>query len=452
MEEEIIKTGLLQKLWMNLCVLFVRSFYKKVEVYQAQQLDQQYPIILCANHSNALADAVLLQYCSTRLIHPVARSGLFNNLFIRPILSIWQAIPVYRRQDSADGQVDNHAMFKSVYDVLHQNQVIMIFPEGQSHSDTQIRPIKTGVARIILGYRLKYGQAPVVIPVGLNFSQTFRLRSNVFINFGNAIDINKNLSIDSDSDVKQLTTDIHEAMKQQVLEADAVEDIGLSQQVERFFALRHKKVNRRNLRQKFNSQKMFLNTKNYLMTHAPDRVNDFKRHLKQFNRICRQLGINDYNLNIRYDNKIILRFILRSLFTLLILLPLGVVGLVHSLLPYLLTRFLYPLMAPARDQRDTAKILVGSFLFLIYWLSQSTYVISNYSVVTAVLFCISILPTSLIALIIFHEQARIVDNLRVFYVLIKNRHLRRYLLKKRKQIEKELASLLRLAKKYRQIN
>jgi 1-acyl-sn-glycerol-3-phosphate acyltransferase len=42
-------------------------------------------IILCANHVNALADAVVLQAATTKAIRPLARSGLFDsNLFWIP--------------------------------------------------------------------------------------------------------------------------------------------------------------------------------------------------------------------------------------------------------------------------------------------------------------------------------------------------------------------------------
>ena len=452
MDESKIKSGVLQKIWMRLCELFVRSFYKRVEVHGAELLKQNQPIILCANHSNALADAVLLQYCSHKLIHPIARSGLFKNPLIKPILSIWQAIPVYRRQDTENGEVDNEAMFSKVFEMLHQNQVLMIFPEGQSHSDTRLREIKSGISRIVLGYREKYAATPLVIPVGLNFSQTFRLRSNVFINFGDGIDIENQLSINNESNVKQLTRTIHSAMKNQVLEADAVDDLGFAQQFERFFALRHKKFKKRNLRQKFNSQKMFLRVKDYLSERAPDKVNDFKRHVRQFNRLCLRLGINDYNLKIRYDSSTIRNFVVRSLLTVLILLPLGVIGLIHSLVPFLLTRLGYPVFIRGRDQRDTAKILLGSFLFPLFWGIQSWYVANQYSSTITAVYILSIIPTSLLALVIFYEQVRILDNLRVFFILIKQKHLRRHLLRKRKQIETELASLLKLAKKYRQLD
>lgn len=441
--------GVTQTLWINLCRFFVRAFYRKVEIHNADQLKEKRAMILCANHSNALADAVLLQYCSRHLIHPIARSGLFKNIFMRIILNIWQAIPVYRRQDSPDGTVDNDAMFNKVFEILHTNEIIMIFPEGQSHSDSQLRDIRSGISRIALGYKNRYRQPPVILPVGLNFSGNNYFRSNVFINIGEPLEISDELTIDNDADVRQLTEQVRSAMKEMIIEADKKDDLVFAEQVARFFSLRHKSLRKQNLRQKYNSQKMLLTVKNLLVDIVPDKLAHFRRHLLQFNRLCRRLGINDYNLNISYNSRTVFRFILRSILVITLMLPLGIIGFMHSFIPYLLTRAVANKFAATEDQQDTSKILVGTFLFSLFWSLQSWYVINHYSVMLAVLYIVSIIPTSLIALIIFHEQARIIDNLKVFLILVRSHYLRRYLLRKRKSLEKEMAELLKIARQHR---
>jgi len=442
--------GIPQKIWLQLCSFFVKTFYKKVEISGAGNLSQNNPVILCANHSNALADAVLLQYSSNRLIHPIARSGLFKNPFLRVILSVWKAVPVYRRQDSDDGQVNNEQMFSKVYEMLADNQILMIFPEGQSHSDPQLRKIKTGISRIILGYKEKYGYFPCVIPVGLNFTHAKRFRSNVFINFGDSLEIAENLKAESEDHIKQLTDQVMNAMREQVLETDEVDDLVFVKQIERFFALRHKKIRRRNLSQKFKSHKLLLTVKNYLNHHVPDEINRFKRHLKQFNRLCGKLGINDYNLNVTYNSKVIRNFVFKSLFTIIVLLPVGLWGFINSFIPFLLTKFLSAVLARAEDQRDTAKILIGTLFFTLFWViqTQQVYLFLGFNI--GLIYFLSLIPASLVALIIIHEHAKIIDNMRVFFILIKKKRLRRYLIRKRKDIEKELASLLKLARKYRE--
>ncbi|RDH80708.1 MAG: hypothetical protein DIZ80_16915 [endosymbiont of Galathealinum brachiosum] len=441
-----LKLGVSQKLWQKLCCLFVVSFYKKIEITGADILNNIRPIILCANHSNALADAVLLQYTSKRLIHPLARSGLFKNPILKIILSVWQAVPVYRRQDSEDGVVDNDAMFIKAYEMLAKNEVLMIFPEGQSHSDLQLKQLKTGVSRIILGYKEKYNEVPLVIPIGLNFTNTVKFRSNVYINFGKPVEIENEWSLSEEQDVKTLTDRIMMAMKGLVLEVEEVEDLVFVKQVERFFSLRHKKSRKRNLSQKFKSHKLLLTANEYLHKTVPDKVDEFKHHLRHFNRLCNKLGINDYNLSVSYNSQMIRKFVLRSFFIILVVLPVGLYGFINSFLPYLMTKISSRLLSKGDDQYDTSKILTGTLFFSVFWFLQTQVVYSLSGLNAAIIYVVLLLPTSLTALIIEREQHQIIDNLRVFIILIRSGNLRRYLLKKRKNIEKELASLIKLAR------
>lgn len=450
-KKQIVKFGHAQRIWIKLCAFFVKSFYRKVEISGDSRLLEDTPIILCANHSNALADAVLLQYTSNRLVHPLARSGLFKNPLIKPILNIWQAVPVYRRQDSNDSTVDNHSMFKKAYEMLAENQILMIFPEGQSHSDHHIKQIKTGVSRIILGYKDQYSKLPLVIPVGLNFSQTKKFRSNVFINFGKNIKINEGYKLSNEQDVKDLTEDIMYAMRSLIIETEQAEELVFIKQVDRFFSLRNKKNRKRSMQQKFRSHKLILSVKNSLKQIVPDKITNIQRHLNQFNRLCSKLGINDYNLNINYNSKVIKAFIGRSLAVLFILFPLGILGFMNSIIPYYLTKLTGVAFAKKKDQVDTAKILAGSLFFSLFWVLQAYYVYLYMGLGASIIYSLLLIPSSLSALIIIQEQVKILDNLRVFYLVIKHRNLRRYLIRKRKSIEKELASLINIARKHNKI-
>ena len=438
--------GFAQKAWQKLCCLFVVLFYKKIEVSGAHQLDNNRPVILCANHSNALADAVLLQYTSKRLIHPLARSGLFKNPILKIILSVWQAVPVYRKQDSDEGAVDNDAMFSKAYEMLANNEVLMIFPEGQSHSDLHLRQIKTGISRIALGYKEKYNEFPLIIPVGLNFTNTIKFRSNVYIKFGDPLEISENLVVSNKQDIKDLTQDIMNAMKDLVLEVDEIEDLLFVQQVERFFSLRHKKSRERNLSQKFKSHKLLLSVHDYLHHEVPDKIKSFKVHLRHFNRLCYRLGISDYNLSVRYNSQVVRRFILRSLFMILIMFPIGLLGFINSFMPYLLTKLSTKLLSKGKDQYDTTKILTGTLFFGLFWFIQARFVYEFFGLNISLFYIVMLIPTSLMALLIEREQAQIIDSLRVFIILLRKSSLRRYLLKRRKSIEKELADLVKVAK------
>ncbi|MDH5517667.1 MAG: 1-acyl-sn-glycerol-3-phosphate acyltransferase [Gammaproteobacteria bacterium] len=443
-----MRFGYQQKLWIKFCHFFVRSFYSRVEISGAERLDIEAPIILCANHTNALADAVLLQYSSRQLLHPIARSGLFKNPLLKPILAIWQAVPVYRREDTESAQIDNHLMFKKAYEMLAAGHALMIFPEGQSHSGYQLKPLKTGAARIAIGFQQKYKITPVIIPVGLNFSQTDYFRSHVYINFGEAVAMNSALSVDSDDDVNALTDSILKAMQSRVIVVDQDRDYDFIKQLDRFYALRNNRIKKRSLSQKFKSHKLIISLNTKLSEIAPDKVISLQRHLNQFNRLCHHLGIHDYHLNLRYNSATIRRFIIRSVFMIAVIFPLALFGFINSVIPYALTKASGFVLAKKPDQQDTAKILSATLFFSLFWFAQSYAVYELYGGLISALYFLTLLPTSLAALILSREKQRITANLSVFFILLRRKYSRRYLLKKRRQIEKELTEIINLLRKH----
>ncbi len=57
------------------------------------------PLIVAANHHNALVDGVLLLGHFPRRLVSVAKAPLFSNPLIGPFLRLIGALPVHRRQE-----------------------------------------------------------------------------------------------------------------------------------------------------------------------------------------------------------------------------------------------------------------------------------------------------------------------------------------------------------------
>ena len=63
------------------------------------------------------------------------------------------------------------------------------FPEGISHDEPELQPLKTGAARIALGAMERHGPLPVrIVPVGLTFEEKGVFRSRALLVVGEAID------------------------------------------------------------------------------------------------------------------------------------------------------------------------------------------------------------------------------------------------------------------------
>jgi len=146
-------------------------------------------IILCVNHVNALIDAAVLQASTDKEIRALARDGLFKNPFLKPILNMVGSVPIYRRETEQSDTSKNQDTFARCYELLANNETLVIFPEGQSHSKSFVQDIKTGAARMALGAIQANGVAPIVIPVGMTFHRQKSFRTEVLVSYGEPINL-----------------------------------------------------------------------------------------------------------------------------------------------------------------------------------------------------------------------------------------------------------------------
>lgn len=434
------------RIWRQFCRLVMKVFYRHYEVVGLDYLSTEQPVLLCANHANALADAVVLQAISPRLIHPLARSGLFKNPVLLPILKMIEAVPVYRRQDQGSDTAKNQDSFERCYDLFDAGGILLIFPEGQSHSDPSLRPLKTGAARVVLGAHQAGRKLPQVLPVGLNFSDKGRFRSTVFIKFGAPVDVSRFLENTGENQTKALTRAIYQGLDDVTLNVDSHEELDFIKALERFFALRHGKYRQRSLELRFRALKKLAQAEKRLAELYPEKMQGIKRRLQNFERMCRYWDIRDYHLTLKYKPGLVARFILRSLGILLIVLPVGLWGIINSYLPFILTRWSATAVARGVDQYDTAKMVIGLFLFTLFWGGQIAYVLEYTSEKVALYYALGLLPAAGAAITLRNERRRILENIRVFFLFVRKRKLRRYLADRRHELEQELAHLVRIIK------
>lgn len=87
--------------------------------------------------------------------------------------------------------------YGAVYERLHDNGVVGIFPEGGSHDRSSLLPLKAGIAVMALGACQLYGEELRsklrIVPVGLNYFSGHRFRSRVFVDYGEPFEISKDL-------------------------------------------------------------------------------------------------------------------------------------------------------------------------------------------------------------------------------------------------------------------
>ena len=435
------------KFWRFFCRAVVRVFYRSVEVTGTDAIPHSGGLVLCVNHANALIDGVLLQASTTRNIRPLARSGLFLNPLLEPLLGLIGAVPISRRTDETADATRNEAAFARCSKLLGEGETIIIFPEGQSHSDPHIHKLKTGAARIVTAAEARNGMAPTMLPVGLTFTRKGKFRSDVLVQFGSPVDCRLPDRLEPYAAIELLTERITDGLVAVTLNADSWEDLYLVNRLERFFALRHCHYRKGQLRQRFRALQRLINAQRTLRLYEPDRVRAIAKQLKAFERLCKICGIRDYHLTVELRPVLALLYFGRLALDVFIVLPLAIWGAINNIIPFGLTRHLTRRIAQGADQYDTTKVLLGMLLFTFFWSIQTAAVYQFSGAWWSIGYFASVLIAAPFALRIRGEYKLIRENLRTFFLFLRRKQLRNHLANKRREIEVELAKLVRIVKR-----
>src|SRR5919106_424798 len=164
-------------------------FFERVEIRNPQRVPRMGPVLLCINHPNNLIDSLLVGAVLPRKVHYLATGALFRNPIIARYLVALGVIPVHRKADNPDKVDRNTEMFAACDAAFDRGRLIAIYPEGATHSEAHLRRIKTGAARIVLGYEAHAPGRLTVVPVGLSFEARKRFRGRVLVSFGEPVEV-----------------------------------------------------------------------------------------------------------------------------------------------------------------------------------------------------------------------------------------------------------------------
>ncbi len=167
--------------------------------------------LFAANHVNGLIDPILVVTRAPFPISPIAKAPLFKVPVLRALLRVADAVPVNRKQD---GGGDNEAVFDRVAEHFARGGNLLIFPEGVSHNEPQLVPIKTGPARMLARAYERGARGLTFQAIALEFDARDTFRSRALLVFGpvRAVD-------EANGDVAQITETLRSDLEDLVIGA-----------------------------------------------------------------------------------------------------------------------------------------------------------------------------------------------------------------------------------------
>ena len=202
-------------------------FFRDLAVVRASLVPASGPVLLCINHPNNLIDSLLVGGVLPRKVHYLATAALFRNPLVARFLAACGAIPVYRKQDDPDKMGRNLDTFAACFSTFARGRLVAIYPEGTTHAEVRVQRIKTGAARIALGYEADHPGQLLMIPVGLSFEARKSFRGRVLVSFGEPIQPAAYMKAYREDPVKAvdaLTRDLQWAMEGQVVNVERIDD------------------------------------------------------------------------------------------------------------------------------------------------------------------------------------------------------------------------------------
>ena len=347
--------------------LVLGVFYRRVEVLGLERVPQGRPMVCVGNHVNSLLDPALLLGYLPLAPRFLAKSTLWSHPLVRPFIELASAIPVFRRQDEGVDTSKNAETFSRCHEVLKEGGTIAIFPEGRSHDEPALVPLKTGVSRIVLEAEAKYGGiGSCILPVGLTFDDKTRFRSRALVHVGEPIEPAGEMAIypqDPEEAVRSLTSRVQQGLAAVTLNFPSWEEARLIQQAAEIYSRPIDQAPvERPLRATFPLQRDFIDGYHKLLARCPNEVEKATTAMREYREDLEELRLEDAQVASLYPAGLVWRFVVKSLLLLGIFLPLGLLGTLLNFVPYKAAGVIARKVAPSSDTLATYKIF-GSLIF-----------------------------------------------------------------------------------------
>jgi hypothetical protein len=294
------------------------------------------------------------------------------------LLRTVEALPIYRKIDAGEDVSKNKETFTLSRELLKSGGAIAIFPEGISHNETKLQPLKTGAARIAIG-AVSVGKNPAslnlkIVPVGLFYTSKTMFRSEALLYFGEPFQVFP-VELEDDEpprkEAKDLTEKIEKALREVTLNAESGAELETATQAEELFSSVYEGINfERSLADRFAFLKTYINDKLDARYAPKKRAEKLEKRISNYERKLRELEIEPENLSLtQHSFWYVFRHFLLRVWVLLVFLPVSIFGIILHFPAYQLGKFIANRNKKhgADDIISTVKIIAAMVFMPLTW-------------------------------------------------------------------------------------
>ncbi|PRQ03929.1 1-acyl-sn-glycerol-3-phosphate acyltransferase [Enhygromyxa salina] len=397
--------------------LLLRIFFRRIDNVDAARVPVDGPLLYVLNHPNGLLDPLFILCESPRPVTFLAKAPLFRMPVVKHFVRGFECLPVYRAEDGADPSKNREIILQSI-ELLAGGKVLALFPEGTTHSDPKLKPLKTGAARIAASASR---EVPVrIVPVGIDYSRKATFRSDALLIYGEPI-VTPKLELDaqlraSAADVQALNDAITQALGQVTLQAEDAQALRLAEHAARILSGARRDAGAAPL-DDFDVRRRLVDGYQQLRERAPESLEQLTERVRSYAAQMSMLGLPlDHPAEI--PGAAIRRYVLRHAVVMPILLGPALLGMLTHYPVYRLVGWL-SLRIARREEAviATIKLIAGLLLFPLNWVALSVAL----GVATAwpwALLALAGLPLAGSAALSFSERAAdLVDRARGLWVI-----------------------------------
>lgn len=349
-------------------------FFRRRRAINSQRTFKAQTIFVC-NHPSAFIDPLIIANLHWPIVFFMTRSDVFKS-WLKPVTWACHMVPIYRaEQDGAGTYEKNKEVFKDIRKVLRRKKSLIVFGEGYTDNVfiRSLKPMKKGAARIGFGtMEASDWELDIKVqPLGVNYTNPGVFRSDVIMSCGEIIHL-KDYKAEYDENPNKAIRDLTQRIGK-ILQANLtyLEDKNLSEFHEQIMMINRKGMNHKeydsqySLTERFENSRAFANKLNAEFSEKNQVLIRLRDELKSYFGDLQKENLTQTEIYTVEKRGLPGSIALKSLLSLL-LLPFTLIGLVHSLIPYLLVSNLVQKMFKRSVFWSGVKMVLGGIVWLLY--------------------------------------------------------------------------------------